>query len=143
MAKYGRVTKEKLVLEVCELDPAKCFHPDIAKEFVSVPDDAEAGDTIKSGKAVKPEAPKEAPKPPAEDKLLVKEQFDACLTRAQRIALKKLGESDDEVKDLLEQMTTSNHINIDDQENKDLLARLVTDKVIDQAALDKVNAHKS
>ena len=143
MAKYGRLTKDKLVLEVCKLDPAKSFHSDIAKEFVSVPEDAEPGDTIKSGKAVKPEAPKEAPKPPAQDKIIVKQEFDASLTRAQRIALKKLGESDDEVKDLLEGLATSNHLNIDDQENKDLLARLVTDKVIDQAALDKINAYKS
>ena len=142
MTKYARLSAANLVLEVCEGSPEGKFHPDIASQFVEVPDDAASGDTITNGAAVKPAAPEPGPEPEREDVRIARETFLACLTRAERIALKTLGTTDDEVEDLLSVMADTNHVNIDDPENTTLFAALVTGGTISQASLDKIYAHR-
>ena len=142
MTKYARLSSNNFVLEVCEGSPEGKFHPDLASQFVEVPDDSEAGDTITDGAAVKPPAPEPAVEPPREDKLLSRQQFNECLTRAERIALKALASTDAEVDDLLQGMADTNHVNIDDEENTTLFTSLVSGGTISQASLDKIYAHR-
>lgn len=138
MSKHGRLTPEGLVLEVCSHDPAECFVAALAEQFVEIPEDAEPGDTIVNGVAVKPEPPAE-PEPPAPvDRMVLRQTIMDSMTRAERLALKALAATDAEVEDMLEVMASTNHLNIDDPENKELLTRLVSDSVLSQATFDKI-----
>ena len=144
MAKFARLSADSLVIETHECESlevlATHFYHTIAEQFVAVPDDAEPGDTIKDGAAVKPPAPP-APEPPAkQDTLVVREQFLACFTRSQRVAMKALRASNAEVDDMYDGLESTNHINIDDAENIALFASLKSGGTIDQAALDKIDA---
>ena len=55
---FARLTTDSLVIETHECESltelGKHFYPTIAEQFVAVPDDAEPGDTIADGAAVKP-----------------------------------------------------------------------------------------
>ena len=147
MAKFVRLTSDNVVIETHECESltelAKHFYPTIAEQFVAAPDDAEAGDTITDGVAVKPPAPEPAPAPPAEDKIVTREQFLACFTRAQRVAMKALRSTNDDVDDMYDGLESTNHINIDDAENVALFASLLSGGTIDQAAVDKIDALRS
>lgn len=142
MTKHARLSSAGVVMEVCCHDPAVCFHPDIASMFVEVTEDAEPGDTIVDGVAVKPEPEPEPELPPRENKKITREQFNGCLTRAERVGLKTLASTDAEVEDLLDQLVATNHVDIDEEENTTLFARLVTDGAMSQASLDKIYAFR-
>jgi len=138
MAKCGRLTPEGLVLEVCCDDPGCCFVAALAEQFVEIPEDAEPGDTIVDGVAVKPEPPAEPEPPVAADRVLTRETILAQMTRSERLALKTLAATDAEVEDMLEVMASTNHLNIDDPENEELLTRLTSDGVLSQATFEKI-----
>lgn len=49
MSKHARIV-DSTALDVVTQDPSELFHPDIAKEFVVVPDQVENGWTVAAGK---------------------------------------------------------------------------------------------
>lgn len=144
MSIYGRKNDAGLVLEIHECgseeELATHFHPSLLELFVLLPDDAEPGDTITDGVAVKPEPPEEPPLAEKPDKVITREQFLGCFTRDQRLAMKALRSSNEDVDDMYDMLESTNHINIDDAENKALFESLKTGGTIDQAALDKIDA---
>ena len=134
MAKFARLTTDSLVIETHECESltelGKHFYPTIAEQFVAVPDDAEPGDTITDG-AYKPAPSPEPEAPPAQDKIVTRQEFLACFTRAQRVAMKARATNDD-VDDMYDGLESTNHINIDD-ENVALFASLLSGGTIDHS----------
>lgn len=63
--KYAWIENNK-IRDICQGgDPAKCYHPDVAKFYdTQVPDDAVNGDGWVNGQLVKPEPPPPAPPAP-------------------------------------------------------------------------------
>ena len=61
MSKQARIVNS-VAVDVVSGDPAEFFHPDIAKEFVPVPDQVESGWTVTAGKWSAP-TPVEPPAP--------------------------------------------------------------------------------
>ena len=147
MAKFARLSSDSLVIETHECESlevlATHFYPTIAEQFVAVPDDAEPGDTITDGAAVKPAPSPEPEAPPVPDKIVTRQEFLACFTRAQRVAMKALRATNDDVDDMYDGLESTNHINIDDAENVALFASLLSGGTIDQAAVDKIDALRS
>lgn len=142
MAIYGRITEDGLVLEVCELDPATCFHPDIAVEFEEVPDGAAPGDSVVNGKLVKapePEAP-EAPAEPVVQRLVPRAEFLGALQRSERIALEGERGNNAELNDFLTMLEINGVFDLDNAEDIELLDSLVKDNVLSDASLAAIQA---
>lgn len=138
MSIKGRLTENGIVLETCLSDLATSFHPDLAKQFVDLPDGSEAGDTVADGKLTK----YVAPEPPAivkeTDRKITRQQFLECFTRVERKALK--ASTDEDVVELLEFMQETNHYQCDDAENQSLITALLAAKTISQSSVDKLNS---
>lgn len=139
MAIYGRIGANNKVLEICDGDPATRFHPGIASAFVDLPDNAAPGDTYEDGALTKYVSPEVVPVDPLDsDPSLSLPQFNLKLTRAERIALKTLRETDASVDDLMG-MIESVGLHLSDAEDKALLQSLIPD-TISQASFDAVYA---
>lgn len=143
MALYARLSEQGLVLEVCEHEPAKCFHPDIAIEFQEIPVGAEPGDSIVGDKIIKAEIPDPPPAPqPLESRLVPRSDFMNALTRGERIALSELAADDAELKDFLTQLEINGHFDLRDADDIALLDRLQAQGVLSEATVETVKALK-
>ena len=141
MAKYARLNAAGLVMETCDSDPSKLFFKTLADQFNEVPDDAVAGDTITDGKAVKPVVEKlPEPTPPKQPRIAPKADVLDALTRSQRVAVKKLRATDDEVDDFMAQLDNKQALDLDNAEDIALLDRLVTDKVLTSEVVAAIKA---
>jgi hypothetical protein len=139
MATFARLSSAGIVLEITKGNPADNFHPDLASSFVEVPDGSASGDTVVDGvlsKQVIPEV--EEPEEAVEERKVPTAEFLSTLSRSERIAVK--ASTDAEVVDLLEQMNSNGFIDLDNTEDQSVLTSLVSDSVISQASLDKINA---
>lgn len=136
MTKYARLTDavangDRTVIEVVESDPGKLFHPEIAKQFMSVPNATVPG-SVKNGSTwTHPEpAEPEPPRAPARRLLLSPVEFKMLFASAERIAIRQRreGETPDLVIDdwfgILDdpRLTT---VDLTRQDTKDGLAYLV------------------
>lgn len=143
MTMYARLSDSGLVLETCEHDPAKCFHPDLAREFQKIPAGAEPGDSIVGGKVVKAEIPDSPPAPqPLESRLVPRNDFLNALTRSERIAISELAADDAELKDFLTQLEINGHFDLRDADDIALLDRLQAQGVLSEATVETVKALK-
>lgn len=96
MANFARIIND-VAVDVCT-DPANSFHPDIAREFVAVPDEVQAGWIRADGQWSAP-APTPQPEPvPAYPKVTPVE-FKMLFTSAERIAIKDVRATDPVVDD--------------------------------------------
>lgn len=139
MATFARLSSAGVVLETTKTDPAVTFHPDIASFFVEVPEGAASGDTVVGTVLTKKVLPAvEEPEEAVEERKVSPAAFLSTLSRSERIAVK--GSTDAEVIDLLEQMNANGFIDLDDNDDQSVLTSLVSDAVISQASLDKINA---
>ena len=138
MSIKGRITESGIVLETCCEDVATCFHPDLAKQFVDLPDGAEPGDTVTDGKVTKYVQPEPPEIVKETDRKITRQQFLECFTRSERKALKS--STDEDVIELLEFMQETNHYQYDDAENKTLITALVAASTISQSSADKLNS---
>lgn len=60
--KYARIINEQAV-DVVDGDPTELFHPDLAADFIGVPDDVVAGSRMEDGQWIAPESPPPAVAP--------------------------------------------------------------------------------
>jgi len=143
MTLYARLTEDGLVLETCEHEPTGCFHPDIAKEFQTVPEGAEPGDSIVSGKIVKAVTPDPPPaQVPTEQRLVPRNEFLNALTRVERIAINDVANDDAELKDFLNQLEINGHFDLEQGEDIALLDRLEAQGVLSEASVTAIKALK-
>lgn len=142
MTIYGRITEEGLVLEVCELDPATCFHPEIAKEFKKIPAGAAPGDGVVNGKLVKAPEPEplQVVTPVAQERLVSRGEFFGALLRSERIALESERAANAELNDFLVMLDLNGSFSLDNSEDIDLLKALVTGKTLSEGSLVKIQA---
>ena len=139
MAIYGRIGADGKVLETCDGDPTTRFHPDIAGQFVSVPDNAAPGDTFENDTLTKYVAPTPAPVDPMDaDPCLGLAQFNQKLTRSERIAIKELRSTNASLDDLMTMIGTVG-LHLSDADDKSLLRGLIPD-TISQASFDAIYA---
>ena len=138
MAIYGRIGADGKVLETCDGDPTTRFHPDIAEQFVSVPDNAVAGDTFENDTLTKYVPPVvEAVDPMDADPTISLPEFNTRLTRSERIAIKELRSTNASLDDLMT-MVESVGLHLSDAEDKSLLRGLIPDTP--QASFDAIYA---
>lgn len=91
------------VVDVCSADPATLYHPEVAKDFVDVPNGTEPGMLKdKSGKFVTDPATVE-PEPVKQPRVLNKAEIRASMTVDERVALK--ASTDPYVEDFVEMLT--------------------------------------
>ena len=141
MAKYARLNASGLVMETCDGDPATRFYKTLADQFVEVPDDAEPGDTVADGKTTKRvEVKIDPPETVKQPRVAPRAEVMNAMTRSQRVALKKLRATDDEVDDFMEQLDSSMLLNLDDAEDMALLDKLVTDSVLTAEVVAAIKA---
>lgn len=141
MAKHARLNATGFVLETCDGDPSTLFCKQLADQFVEVPADAVTGDTITDGKAVKPVIEKIDPPPVVKQPRMAPraEVLDA-MTRAQRVAIKGLRATDEEVDDFMAQLEAKGALDLDNTEDITLLDKLVTDKVLSSEVVAVIKA---
>jgi|GEM_PF-1001597 len=60
--KYARIINDQAV-DVVDGDPTEFFHPDLAVDFIGVPDEVVAGSRMEEGQWIAPDAPPPAPVP--------------------------------------------------------------------------------
>lgn len=96
MTNYARTINE-VAVDVCT-DPANCFHPDIAREFVVVPDEVQAGWIRKDGQWSAP-APAPQPEPVPVYPKVTPVEFKMLFTSAERIAIKEARTTDPVIDD--------------------------------------------
>lgn len=96
MTNYARIINE-VAVDVCT-DPTHCFHPDIAREFVAVPDEVQAGWIRKDGQWSAP-APAPQPEPVPVYPKVTPVEFKMLFTSAERIAIKAARETDPVIDD--------------------------------------------
>jgi len=138
MAIYGRLDSAGVVIETCSGDPTKLFHPDIAKDFVLVPDESAPAGTVADGKftAFVPPAP---PAIPAKAKETVsKEKFLTSLPSAERIAFYEARDSDTAVSDFLLMLETRNFVDVKSAENIASFDAFVTSKYWSSSTADTI-----
>lgn len=89
MTTWARIINGQAV-DVVTTDPSSLFHPDLASEFVTVPDGTENGATFANGTWTAPVPPVEAPVPPAPyvPKIVSIGIFMTSIMTAERIALR-------------------------------------------------------
>ena len=139
MTNFARLNSAGLVLEITKGTPAEIFHPDLASSFVEVPEGSASGDTVVDGVLTQQVIPEvEEPEEAVEERKVPVAEFLGTLSRSERIAVK--ASSDADVIDLLEQMNANGFIDLDDSDDQLVLTALVSDSVIAQASLDKINA---
>lgn len=137
MAIYGRISSNNTVLEICDGDPTVRFHPDIAGDFITLPDNAAPGDTYENDTLTKYVPPTPEPVDPMDaDPQISLTAFNLKLTRSERIALKTLRSSNDSVDDLMS-MIESTGLRLADTEDKALLQGLIPE-TISQASFDAI-----
>lgn len=84
-------------------DPAAQYHPDIAAQFVEVPDEVEAGWVLSDdGAWSAPVAPDPQPEPGANAVVVSTVHFKLLFTAVERITLRKLREADPGVDDFFD-----------------------------------------
>lgn len=143
MTLYARLTEDGLVLETCEHDPNECFHPDIAKEFQVIPQGAEPGDSVISGKIVKAVVRDPLPvQSPLEQRLVPRNDFLNALTRVERIAINDVANDDAELKDFLALLEINGHFDLEQGEDIALLDRLQAEGVLSEASVTAIKALK-
>ena len=141
MAKYARLNSAGLVMETCDGDPSTRFVKSLADQFVEAPDATAPGDTITDGKAVKPVVEEVTPPPaPVQPRVAPKAEVLDAMTRAQRVAIKKLRATDDEVDDFMAQLDSKLHLDLANAEDMSLLDRLVTDSVLTAEVVTAIKA---
>jgi len=142
MAIYGRLNSAGVVVETCATDPTKLFHADIAKNFVSIPDESKAGGTVAGGKftAFVP------PTPPAiQEKVnetILKSKFLAALPSAERIAFYAAKDSDAAVSDFILLLDTNNSVDVKSTDNIAAFDAFVTSKYWSASTATAVKALK-
>ena len=141
MAKYARLNSAGLVMETCDGDPTTRFVESIASQFVEVDDNAATGDTVTDGTLVKYVAPEVTPPPaPTQPRLAPRSEVLDAMTRAQRVAIKNLRATDDEVDDFMAQMEAKGSLDLANAEDIALLDRLVTDSVLTAEVVTAIKA---
>lgn len=96
MTNYARII-DNVAVDVCA-DPANSFHPDIAREFVAVPDEVQAGWIRKDGQWSAP-APAPQPEPVPVSPKVTPVEFKMLFTSAERIAIKEARATDPVIDD--------------------------------------------
>lgn len=96
MTNYARIIND-VAVDVCT-DPANCFHPDIAREFVAVPDEVQPGWIRKDGQWSAP-APAPRPEPVPVYPTVTPVEFKMLFASAERIAIKEARTTDPVVDD--------------------------------------------
>lgn len=149
MANYAIIAND-IVTDVCNVDPKTRYHPDLAKEFVSVPDTVKHG-WIKTGentfKAPTPNTPNpnRAPgigKVGIDDQKINKTEVMVVLTRAERQAWKAKIGSDTLIDAIEEEWESNNEVWFSTKNAtntyKTALADLKTKGVISDAGITKL-----
>lgn len=91
MTNYARIINE-VAVDV-STDPATHFHPDIAREFVAVPDNVQPGWRLIEGIWTEP-APVDPPAPVAEHPTVSPIEFKLLFTLQERLAINKVRDTD-------------------------------------------------
>jgi hypothetical protein len=99
MANYARVINNTAV--DVSTDPTNQFHPDIAAQFVQVPDEVQQGWILKDGQWSEP-APAPQPEPEPVYPKVTPVQFKLLFTSPERVAIKGARADDPVVDDLWE-----------------------------------------
>ena len=142
MAIYARLTAAGVVIETCATDPTKLFHSDLAKDFVSVPDESVAGGTVADGKftAFVP------PTPPAivakTQEIIGKSKFLTTLPSSERIAFYAAKDSDTAVSDFILLLDTNNSVDVKSADNITAFDAFVTSKYWSASTATAVKALK-
>lgn len=128
MAKYARIVND-VAVDVSG-NPAEQFHPDIAKEFVSVPEEVEYGWTLAGGKWQKPEPiviPERAAYP-----MVGAIEYQMLFTSAERVAIKAAGKTDPVIADYLDILADQRLTAIDmgSQFTQDALTYMVSKQLL-------------
>lgn len=137
---YARIDGNGLVLEVIQGDPAKQFHPDLAKAFQPVPAEVKAG-WVKSGSNFTAPAPTpepEIPEPPKQP--LPKSEFLAFLTRAERTALRGARDTDPVADDFLLMLDETGVVDLTSDDGEAALAHFVAQGYITAARAAEAKA---
>lgn len=150
MATYAIVDND-VVTDVCYADPTKLYHPDVAKHFVTVPDEVKTawkktGDNTFEAPPAREYTPPTVPgstggKISPGDQRVCKTEFMLAMTKDERKVWRtKIG--NDDLVDTLEEEWTLGDIwlatNIADNEFKDTLADLKTKGLIGDATIKKL-----
>lgn len=96
MTNYARII-DNVAVDVCA-DPANSFHPDIASDFVAVPDEVQAGWIRTDGQWSAP-APAPQPEPVPVYPKVTPVEFKMLFTSAERIAIKEARATDPVIDD--------------------------------------------
>lgn len=86
MTNYARII-DNVAVDVCA-EPSHCFHPDIAREFVPVPDEVQSGRVRTDGQWSAP-APTPQPEPVPVYPKVTPVEFKMLFTSSERIAIKE------------------------------------------------------
>ena len=100
MSKQARIVNS-VAVDVVTGDPAEFFHPDIAKDFVPVPEQVESGWSVTAGKW-NPPAPVEPTTPAVIYPKVGPVEFKLLFTSPERVAIKAARATDPGVDDLWE-----------------------------------------
>ena len=142
MATYARLDSAGLVMETCASDPSKLFHPDIAKDFVSVPDETVTGGTVSGGKFTAYVAPTPPAIPAKAYEFVSKPRFLETLPSAERIAFYAAKDSDTAVSDFLLMLDSRNVVDVKSTENIAAFDAFVTSKYWSASTATAVKALK-
>lgn len=96
MTNFARII-DNVAVDVCT-DPAHCFHPDIAREFVQVPDEVQEGWIRADGKWSAP-APAPQPEPVPVYPTVTPVEFKLLFTSHERVAIKAARATDPVIDD--------------------------------------------
>lgn len=88
MTTYARIVSGQAV-DVTTIDPVQVFHPEIAAQFVTVPDGTSDGDLFNGSAWTKRPAPAPLPVDPVKYELLTPMTFYMAFKPAERIAIRK------------------------------------------------------
>lgn len=127
MTKYARFHSDGRVIETFVGDPKVSFCPEIAKEFIKVPDDTEKQDK-KTTKGWEKYSLPELPEPPAPKRYLSERDLKSFMTRPERLAYKAAA-SDPIIEDFAE-MLAAGPLVVSDDETVEAIDKLQSLKVL-------------
>jgi hypothetical protein len=138
--KYARIINN-IAYDVRAKSPVGCFAPNVADEFVQVPDEVQDGWLLTDGAWSAPESAPETPPP----EILAKMSpihFKMCFTPQERIACYALRATDPVIDDALNLLDDPRTTEIDMNlgSNQALLSYLVTASILDPSRVTLINA---
>jgi hypothetical protein len=128
MTKYARFDSDGRVIETFVGDPKISFCPEIAKEFIKVPDDTEKQDK-KTTKGWEKYSLPELPEPPAPKRFISQAELKSFMTRPERLAFKAAAASDPIIEDFAETLAAGPLV-ITDDETVEAIDKLQSLKVL-------------